>query len=190
MKPQHARNGVDCWRSSLRACLITTSPSIDPTQPVGGLLRLGKLRQREPMPQYRHWSICLHACACSFLIREFLGPTDGRTCDSRQHNVGYFVGLRARDQKTKGPKSEPRPLSTPHVSLLHPLSRFDVRQPGSKSSCRSAMGVLGLWIFHKTLATGGLELIRRNCAVAIDINHFKVDDVRHGLILRDCCAIR
>jgi hypothetical protein len=26
--------------------------------------------------------------------------------------------------------------------------------------------------FQETLTAGGLELIRRNCAVAIDVNHF------------------
>ena len=49
--------------------------------------------------------------------------------------------------------------------------------------------ILRFWVFHETLTAGGLELICRNCAVAIDVNHFKVDDVRHGLILRDGCAI-
>jgi len=73
------------------------------------------------MRRYRHWSICLHVSAYSFLTREFRGPTDGRTCDSHQRNAGYFVGLLARDQRTKWLKSEPRPLSTLYVSFAYSL---------------------------------------------------------------------
>jgi hypothetical protein len=49
---------------------------------------------------------------------------------------------------------------------------------------------LWLWIFHEPLTAPGLELIGRDFAIAIDVNQFEVDDVRHGLILRDGCAGR
>jgi hypothetical protein len=54
-----------------------------------------------------------------FSIRAFQGPTDGRTCEvvSAMSNI---LSVCALDQRIKGLKTEPRPISTPHVSLLHP----------------------------------------------------------------------
>ena len=35
---------------------------------------------------------------------------------------------------------------------------------------------------HHSLTAAGFELIRRNCAVTVTVNHFKVDDVGDRLI--------
>jgi hypothetical protein len=49
---------------------------------------------------------------------------------------------------------------------------------------------LRLCILHETFAASSLELICRNFAVAIDVNHRKIDDVGHGLILRQRVPMR
>jgi len=124
----------------------------DPRQHDGDSLRLGKLRQRGPTRRHRHWSAGLHVCAYSFLGRAFRAPTDGRTCDSRHRSAGYFVGSLARDQRTKGPKSEPQQLSTPHVSLLHtPPQALGSGSHRKESGCRSTMSSYGLGFFTSPL---------------------------------------
>ena len=40
----------------------------------------------------------------------------------------------------------------------------------------------GLCVFHQSFAARGLELIGGDFAIAINVNHLKVNDVRYGLI--------
>jgi hypothetical protein len=104
-------------------CLFIALSLSDPMQPVGDLLRPGTPRRREPTPRYRHRSVCLHACACSFLGRTFRAPTDGRTCDNRQHNAGYFVGLLAREGQEQQQQPSPNQASSPPTSsAIHSMA--------------------------------------------------------------------